>query len=192
MLSNNWSIIKLLYYIKTFYPGFDSNGNILEQCLYMSSEKEFVYMLYLKKLLDSIDGIDNIMFESEFREQVLCFRLGSAQGEQVFDKLSESIDDIRDELYCNCSLDADDFEGGPLEFCVSLYDETSPTALQIIRESLDESLFKGLEDYIYVNFYEADYVDIYIHLDVSSLFPDNIEQLQPLENYIKFLELNSQ
>lgn len=186
LLNENWDLLKLFYYAKAFYPDFDPDKTILEQSLIMTSDKSLLYMLYLKKLLDSIDGVVVSTYDIELSEPSISFALTSIPGEYAYELINSNVDDISDEIEDCCLWDEAAEPDGDMCFYVPLYEDTCPETFNIIESVFDKELFTALDGYVGVELCKDVEVIIYISVNINNLIPDKINEMIPLEEYIKF------
>lgn len=188
-LDINWSLLKLLYFIETFYPDFDKDKRILEQSLILTYDKNNLFFLYLNKLLSSIDDLSLSTVDIEYSEPMMSFQLSSVSGEPVYELFKKNADDIKQELEdYGCWDDVDDSENDSMYFYISLDDDSCPDTRDLIERVFEKELLSALEGYVYVEFYMDGEIYMYIDISVNSLLPDCIDDMIPLENYIRFAE----
>jgi hypothetical protein len=143
-------------------------------------------MLYLKRFLGTMDGFELVTTDIEFNMPVISFSLTSIPGEYVYDLIDLNFlyisKEIEDCSYCDDVCDAEE----SMCFYLSLYEDHCPGTYNVINSIFEKELFAVLEGYVYVQFLKNKEVTIYISLDIADLVPDRVEDMVPIEEYIRF------
>ena len=183
---DNWNLLKLIYYIKTFYPCFDPDNSLLEQGLILTTDKSLIFALYLKKLLASLSEVELATTDIEFNGPVVSFALTSVPGEFVYGLIDENISDISREVEdCGYWDDMDELNES-LCFYVSLYDDICPGTYNLMTNVFEKELFVIHESYIYVQYLKDVEVTLFISVGVDNLVPDSLKYMVPIEEFIRF------